>query len=257
LSAEPVVAIRDLWFSYDGTAVLEDVNLTIEARDFVSIVGPNGGGKTTLVKLMLGLLEPGRGTIRVLGGTPAQARPRMGYLPQNVEVDPRFPVSVLDVVLMGRLGRKRQAGSRRRADRAAADRALEEVDLSGLRGRAFSALSGGQRQRTLIARALVAEPELLLMDEPASHLDIAMEEGLYALLKGLNERLTVVVVSHDLGFVSQFVKRVVCVKRRVVVHPTSEITGEMIRGIYGGDVRMVRHDHRCAEAGHEGGAAHG
>ena len=257
MDPQPVVEIRDLTFSYDGSPVLEDVNLAIAARDFVSIVGPNGGGKTTLVKLILGLLVPNRGTVRVFGRSPAQARPRIGYLPQNVNVDPRFPVSVRDVVLMGRLAPGRGVGPFRRADHLAADRALAEVDLTDLRNRPFFTLSGGQRQRALIARALAPEPDLLLMDEPASHLDVAMEEGLYELLRRLNARLTVLVVSHDLGFVSQFVQHVVCVRRRVVVHPTSEVTGEVIREIYGGDVRLVRHDHRCAEAGHQEGSPHG
>jgi len=256
--ASNVVEMQDVAFSYNGTPILEDVNLTIAARDFVSIVGPNGGGKTTLVKLILGLLEPHRGTIRVFGRSPALARPRIGYLPQHVDVDPRFPVNVRDVVLMGRLAPGRLIGPFRRGDREAAETALAEVGLGAMAERAFSDLSGGERQRVLIARALAAEPELILMDEPSSHLDVAMEGEFYALLKRLSERLTVVVVSHDLGFVSQFVQRVVCVKRRVVVHPTSEVTGEVIREIYGGDVRLVRHDHRCAEAGHQGGGcAHG
>jgi len=249
---EPVIAIEGLSFAYNGSLVLEDVNLTVAARDFVSFVGPNGGGKTTLLKLILGLLAPTAGSVRVFGRSPTVARPRIGYMPQHAQVDPRFPASVTDVVLMGRVSKAANIGPYRRADREAVWEALRQVDLYAYRRRPFADLSGGQRQRALIARALAAEPDLLLLDEPTASLDVRMEEELYGLLKTLNERLTIILVSHDLGFVSKFVKSVVCVKRRVVVHPTSEITGEMIQEIYG-DVRMVRHDHRCAEDGHQTG----
>jgi zinc transport system ATP-binding protein len=242
----PVIAIDHLSFSYNGDAVLEDVSLEIAERDFVGFVGPNGGGKTTLLKLMLGLLAPTAGRVRLFGLPPTQARHLMGYMPQHANVDPRFPASVMDVVLMGRVTTGVRLGPYRRADRDAADKALRQVDLFDLRRRPYSELSGGQQQRVLIARALASEPRLLLLDEPTANLDLKMEHDLYDLLKGLNEHLTIVLVSHDLGFVSQFVKRVACVKRRVIVHPTSDITGEIIQEIYGADVRMVRHDHGCA-----------
>jgi zinc transport system ATP-binding protein len=241
----PAIEVRDLSFSYDGDPVLEDVNLTVPAGDFVSIVGPNGGGKTTLLRLLLGLLQPSRGSLRVLGMAPERARSRVGYMPQGLVVDPRFPASAMDVVLMGRLGHGRQLGPYRRADRDIAARALAEVGLSDLRKRAFSALSGGQRQRFLIARALAAEPDLLLMDEPAASLDRLVEHDFYELLKALNERLTIVVVSHDFGFVSHYVKTVVCVKRTVAVHPTGDVPPELVSQFYGLDVRLVRHDVRC------------
>lgn len=247
--ARPVIEVRNLAFAYNGQTVLEDVNLAIAQREFVSIVGPNGGGKTTLLKLLLGFLSPTDGTVRVFGGRPTQARRRIGYMPQRAHVDPTFPASVMDVVLMGRAAKGPSIGPYRRGDREAAERALAEVDLVDVRRRPFSDLSGGQRQRALIARALAAEPEMLLLDEPTSNLDVRMEGELYRLLKRLNERLTILVVSHDLGFVSEFVSTVVCVKRRVIVHPTSEITGEIIREIYGTDVRMVRHDHGCIGEG--------
>ena len=246
---EPVIRIENLSFNYNGSTVLEDVNLTVQERDFVSFVGPNGGGKTTLLKLILGLLTPARGTVRVFGGRPKAARPRIGYMPQHVQFDARFPVNVMDVVLMGRLGRIRPVGPRGKSDVEAGMKALEEVGLADYRLRPFSDLSGGQRQRALIARALAAEPDLLLLDEPTASLDVHMESELYELLECLNHRLTIGIVSHDLGFVSQFVRIVVCVKRHVVVHPTSEITGEIIQEIYGGDVRMVRHDHSCPQGG--------
>ncbi len=239
----PAVETRGLAFFYGPYAVLDDVNLAIPPLDFACIVGPNGGGKTTLLKILLGLLPPKSGQVRVLGQSPHEARRRVGYMPQHARLDPLFPATVLDVALLGRLGKGPTLGGYRRADRQAAMQALAEVGLAELAQRSFSALSGGQQQRTLIARALASQPEILMLDEPTSSLDMNVEQELYDLLTRLNQRLTILLVSHDLGFVSHFVKTVVCVNRRVVVHPTSGITGEMINQLYGADMHMVRHDH--------------
>jgi len=243
MDSKPVIEIDHVSFSYEGLHALEDVNFTVHERDFISIVGPNAGGKTTLMKLILGLLKPSRGTVRVFGQPPAKTRSRIGYMPQHASLDPFFPVSVLDVVLMGRLGNGHTFGLFRRNDREAAMEALREVEMYPFRQRSFSTLSGGQRQRVLIARALTSRPELLLLDEPTSNIDIAVETELYELLKRLNERITILLVTHDLGFVSKYVKSVACVNRKVVVHPTSEIRGEMIYEMYGSQVHMIRHDH--------------
>ncbi len=238
-----VVDITGMTFSYDGVPVLEDVNLTVTERDLACVVGPNGGGKTTLLKLLLGVYQPSRGTVRVLGVPPEQARPLVGYVPQSYGYDSQFPVRVIDVVLMGRIHQSRWIGPYGRADKEAALRALEQVGMAELRHRPLSALSGGPRQRAVIARALVAEPQLLLLDEPTASLDLAAETELYAVLKKLNESMTIVMVSHDLGFVSGFITKVICVKRHVVVHPTGEITGEIIGELYGNEMRIVRHNH--------------
>ena len=251
MPSDPVISFQDVTFSYDGSPVVEDVSFAVDERDFVCVVGPNGGGKTTLLKLMLGVVAPTRGRVAVFGGPPERARARMGYVPQQSQFDLQFPVRVMDVVLTGRLDRSRWLGLYRRADKEAAAKALRDVDLDTLRHRPFAALSGGQRQRVLIARALAAEPDLLLLDEPTANVDIAVEEEVYAVLRELNQRLTIVLVTHDLGFVSTFVSHVICVNRRVSVHPTSEVTGAIISEIYGRDMRLVRHDHRCAEGGHQ------
>jgi zinc transport system ATP-binding protein len=245
------LTFRDLEFGYGGKPVLHNVNITIPEGDFVCAVGPNGSGKTTLLKLALGLLKPGRGGVEVFGKDPDRSRGRIGYVPQHPRLDPLFPVSALDVVLMGRLGRTRAFGAWSAQDRG---RAMEKLDEVGLDGHAldhFAALSGGQKQRVLIARALAGEPDLLLLDEPTAGLDAHIEEGFYRLLEELNERLTIVLVSHDLGFVSGFVRSVICVGQEVVIHPTSEITGQVIAELYGSDMRLVRHDHRCSEDGHQ------
>ena len=237
-----VVSLENVSFSYDVQPVLLDVSLVVEDRDYLCVVGPNGGGKTTLLKLMLGLLKPAGGRVRVFGQAPEGVRSRIGYVPQHTTLDPLFPVTALDVVLMGRLSRGMRLGPFRKADREAAEAALEMVGMVPLQGRPFSALSGGQRQRVLIARGLVSNPELFLLDEPTSNVDAAMETELFEILEQLNRKMSIVLVTHDLGFVSRYVKRVACVNRRLVVHPTSEVTGEMIQEIYGRDVHMVRHD---------------
>jgi zinc transport system ATP-binding protein len=244
------VDIRDLWFSYDQASVLQNVSFSIHAGQKVCMVGPNGGGKTTLVKLILGLLSPTRGQVRVFGRRPAQQRTRIGYAPQHVAFDPRFPVSVTDVVLMGRIGAAGMLGPYRRADRQAAAGALQNVGLADLAKRPFSDLSGGQRQRVLIARAIVSAPDLLILDEPTANLDIGVEANFHELLDQLSEALTLVMVSHDVGFVSQLVDKVVCVHGSVAVHPTAELTGELMNDLYGHDVMLVRHDHNCQDHSH-------
>ncbi|NLX03576.1 MAG: metal ABC transporter ATP-binding protein [Phycisphaerae bacterium] len=237
------VTLENVWFSYDGTPVLEDVNLSIGRCEYVSMVGPNGGGKTTLLKIIAGLLRPDRGRVRVYGEPPQHVQWKIGYVPQHQHYDVHFPVRVLEVVLMGRLRRSTWIGRYSRADRESALRALEEVELADLRSRPFSALSGGQRQRVLIARALAADPQILLLDEPMANVDVVVERELNELLQDLSGHMTVVLVTHDLGFVSHYVKNVICVNRRVSVHPTSDFTGELVDRVYGGHYHAVRHDH--------------
>lgn len=242
-NSSPILEIKDLTFFYGSHLVLEKANLSLSDRDFVSLIGPNGGGKTTLLKLILGLLVPQSGSIRVFGKDPREARYDIGYMPQTVKFDPQFPVTVLDVALMGRLGKERLVGPYRSSDRTAALKALREVGLAEVVERPFSSLSGGQQQRVLIARALACEPKLLLLDEPTSSLDIHVEEEFYKLLEELNQRLTIVLVSHDVGFVSHFVKTIVCVNQKVTSHPSSQITSEIISQTYGATMRMLHHHH--------------
>lgn len=242
MSDKSIILIEKLSFSYNAAPVLEDVNLSANDKDFIWIVGPNGGGKTTLLKLMLGLLSPKTGIIRVFDKSPAEVRPRMGYMPQVANLDPKFPVNVLDIALMGRLGNGTRFGPFRGRDREAAEKALKETGLYDLRHRPFSALSGGEQRRLLIARALACEPEILLLDEPTANLDLVVEKGLFKMLKNLNERLTIILVSHEPAFVSEFAKRVICVNRKVSEHPTCEIDGVFMGDLYDGERRMVRHD---------------
>ena len=244
MTGAPAIAVRDVTFGYGPVDVLRDVSFTIGERQFVSVIGPNGGGKSTLLRLLLGLLEPRRGTIRVLGMPPVRARRHVGYMPQHVNLDPLFPVSAGEVVLMGRLGLRPPLGPYRREDREAAAAALAMVRAADLADRPLADLSGGQRQRVLIARALASGPRLLLLDEPTASLDPGVQDDLYELLRELAGRMTIVMVSHDVSVVSEYVDRVLCVSRSVVEHCTTELRGELSRLFHGGEhLRLVRHDH--------------
>ena len=245
-----VIDFHNVNFAYSRDWVLENVSLSIPAGDFVAMVGPNGGGKTTMLKLMLGLLRPNHGTVTLLGRSPEHSRVAVGYTPQHLQVDMQFPISVLDVVLMGRMKRGGYWWYSK-ADRFAARDALETMRLADKTNTPFRSLSGGQRQRVLIARAICGNPEILLLDEPTNNIDPSAEAIMYDILHELNKRLTIIIVSHDVGVVSKIVKSVVCVNREVVVHPTSEITGAVISELYGSEVRLIRHDHRCTDHGHD------
>lgn len=250
---QPVICFDGVSFAYGRSLVVEDADFDIYKGESVCVVGPNGGGKSTLLKLMLGLLAPDKGQVKLLGGAPARTRSRVGYVPQHIEFDPLFPVSALEVVLMGRL-KSGSRGFRRQADKA---RALEALELMGLAAQAqasFSSLSGGQRQAVLIARALAGDPELLLLDEPTAHVDVAAEERLMESIKSLREDLTVITVSHDLAFVSRSVPKVVCVNRCVHVHPTAELTRDRLNELYGFELRTVQHDHEHLDS--HGGHSH-
>jgi len=241
---DQVISLRNVDFAYDAEPVLADVTCHVHAGDFVSIIGPNGGGKSTLMRLMLGLAVPRRGEVRLLGGSPRSTRLRVGYMPQHMQIDPQFPMTVGDVVLMGRLAGALPAGPYAGSDREAATAALDACEALALRDRPFASLSGGQRQRVLIARALACTPEILMLDEPTASLDPGVQDELYALLKRLNETLTVVLVSHDVSVVSQHVNRVFCVNVHVSEHCVTEIPDEMARLFYGpAGLRLVRHDH--------------
>lgn len=246
---DPIITFDNVSFAFDRIEVLSDVSFTAQPHESICVVGPNGGGKSTLIKLMLGLLEPSRGSITILGTTPDKARRKIGYMPQYLHHDQRFPVSVVDVARMGRLS-GHLLGFYSKQDKQITMTALEEMGVADLAKRPFGALSGGQRQRVLIARALACKPELLLLDEPTANVDPAVENQFLEILHDLAAKTTVITVTHDLGFVSHLVDRVICVNRYAKIHPTSEITGEIIQDMYGGDLKMVRHDHCCSDQGH-------
>jgi len=240
---EPIVEMRDLWLSLKGRPILEAVDLTLEEGDYLGLIGPNGSGKTTLLRVILGLLSPDRGTVRVFGQEPAQARGRIGYVPQYTRFDADFPMSVLDVVLMGRLAGRGLFRRQSDGDRDVALSSLEKVEMTDLAGRQIGKLSGGQLQRVMIARALAVEPRLLLLDEPTASLDTRVGVSVYELLKALSREVTLVLVSHDIGVISRYVRTVACLNRRLYYHRSKEITPEMFEAAYGCPVDLVAHGH--------------
>jgi zinc transport system ATP-binding protein len=236
----PIVQIDDLYFYYNGQEVLTDINLTVNKGDFVSIIGPNGGGKTTLLKLILGLLTPSRGTVKIKGKAPAKNGTVIGYVPQVINHNLNFPASALDVVLMGKYDPGRRFRFRnKKKDRQEALEALAQLGMADQAGRKITDLSGGQRQRVLIARALVTRPELLVLDEPTASLDTKGQTDFFSLLKELNRHLTILVVSHDLLIVSSYAKSIACVNKRLHSHETVGSTGELMEAYYSCSVEEV------------------
>jgi zinc transport system ATP-binding protein len=226
--------------------VLEGINLRIKEGDFLAIIGPNGGGKTVLLKVILGLLTPDRGQVRVFGKPPHKARGQIAYVPQYPRFDATFPIRVLDVVLMARL-HGRMLGNRFTAeDCRRAREALAEMGMADAADKQIGRLSGGQLQRVLIARALALDAKFLILDEPTASLDPQIAGNLYERLKSSSQDIAVIVVSHDIGVISHHVKTVACMNRRLHYHASKEITEEMIEATYGCPVDFMvhRHTHR-------------
>ncbi len=229
---DAIIEIIDLWFSFNSLPVLKEVNLTVHRGDFIALLGPNGGGKTTLLKLMLGLLRPDRGSIKVFNEPAGKSTHRIGYMPQHLHFNQSFPISVLDVVLMGKLRPGKGWSRYSHKDKLAAQKAMEQMEMWEFRNRRVGELSGGQQQRVFIARALVDEPEVLFLDEPTASVDTKHQTDLFDILKELNKTVTIIVVSHDVGIVSSHVKSVACVNQQVFHHDDSEITQEMVEMAY-------------------------
>lgn len=237
---EPVISIKDLFFSYNHMPVLEDVTFNVAEKEFLAVIGPNGGGKSTLVKLILGLLKPDAGRVMIFGSSPEKVSRRMGYLPQDVAINRAFPISVMDVVLMGRL-RHRGINRITRRDREEACHALKIMGMHGYKDRRINNLSGGQRERVFIARALTTDPDILILDEPTASVDTVGKTELYSILRDLNRTKTIIIVSHDLMVMSSYVTAVACVNRRVYYHDQGEITQDMIDMGYPCPVELIAH----------------
>ena len=237
----PAIEMEDVWFSYNRVPVVEGISFTLKQGDFLGILGPNGGGKTTLLKLMLGLLKPDRGEIRILGKPPKEARKMVGYLPQETDFHITFPITVFELALMGRLPHAKVGRPYTKQDHQKAEHALREVGMWEYRYAKVGELSGGQRQRVFIARALASEPKILMLDEPTSSIDPQFEVDLYELFKELNKKITLVVITHDIGVISRYVKSVACINRTLIFHEEGKITQEMIEATYQCPVDLVAH----------------
>jgi len=236
------ISLRNISFSYEKEKVLENVSFDVEDKDFFAIVGPNGGGKTTILKLILGLIHPDDGEVLISGKKVAgSGRDKVGYVPQFSHHDLNFPISVEDVVFQGLMNSNSFFPTPSANDKKVVAEALEKVGLTDRKNMRFGELSGGLKQRTLVARAIVSQPEILLLDEPVASVDSSVERDIYEMLKELNEKMTIIMVSHDLGFVSHFVNKVGCVNKTMVCHETNEITSESIDSLYNRKSLMINH----------------
>jgi zinc transport system ATP-binding protein len=240
---DTIINIDDVSFSYSNIPVVRNVNLAVGEGDFLGVIGPNAGGKSTLLKLILGLLQPDAGEITVFGKRPEKGRSRIGYVPQHPAFSRDFPINVRDAVLLGRLGETRWYGGYTQEDKEIAINALKAVEIDNIRNQTIDSLSGGQLQRVLIARALASRPDILILDEPTANIAVRAEEDIFGLLKQYNDHMTIIVVSHDIGFISGYVDRVACLNQTMLCHTTSEISGKTIEELYGAPVRMIQHAH--------------
>lgn len=236
MNRNEIVKLEHLSVAYDGREALRDVNISFYENDFVGIIGPNGGGKSTLIKSILGLV-PHEGNI-TFGGS-VTGRHRIGYMPQQNLFDKSFPISVSELILSGLQSEK---GLKRytREDKSKVKAILEQLSITHLSNKQIGELSGGELQRALLGRAIISEPALLILDEPANFVDNQFEGELYALLERLSERMAIIIVSHDVGTITSLVRSVVCVNRTVHRHPTAELTPELLEN-YHCPIQVISH----------------
>ncbi|MGK5595704.1 MAG: metal ABC transporter ATP-binding protein [Parachlamydiaceae bacterium] len=221
-----------VYFSYQDLCALSNITFAISIGEFVSIIGPNGGGKTTLLKLMMGFLKPSSGRVTILNQPPEKALQTIAYVPQNLRYDREFPISVKELVLSGRLSHLSWYGQFRPSDYLAVKQSLEQVGIAHLQESAFGALSGGQQQRALIARALASQPEILLLDEPTANVDAEAQAEIYALLYRLKRTMTILIVTHDLKMAIEQVDRVLCVEKQLISYSPQEVCEHYAMGLY-------------------------
>lgn len=242
MKTKEVITFKDVSFSYDAAnEVFKDVSFSLYEGDYVAIVGPNGGGKSTLLKLMLGLLKPNSGSISIMGKNPSSCGDIVGYVPQFLDFDKDFPIRVIDIVLMGRMN-KNLFGFYSKEDKRQAGLAMEKAEVADLSQALFSSLSGGQRQRVLIARALASDSKILLLDEATSNVDPNSTTHFHSLLESLKGDKTIITVSHNPKIVCSLVDKALCVNRRVKIHPACDLKDQTMLDFYSGDAKIVNHD---------------
>jgi len=230
--------IRSLSASYGANVVLQDINIKVNEQDFIGVIGPNGGGKTTLLKVILGLIKPVKGSM--IFNKDLLNEKSIGYLPQISTGDSNYPVSVNDIILSGLMIRKGIISRMTTADRKKADSVTEELGLKGLSEATLNELSGGQIQRVFLARAIIGDPRLLLLDEPGNFVDTTFENDFYEKLKDLNRRMAILMVSHDVGTISAHIKSFACVNRGLHYHASPEISNEDLLA-YGCPIQLITH----------------
>lgn len=234
---EPLIQIKNLTVAYDKVPVLQNVNIDIEERDFIGVIGPNGGGKTTLLKAILGLVKPVEGTISFRKDVQGRKKP-IGYLPQVKHIDRKFPITVFDVVLSGSIMENRR--KERAEAKAKVDQLLIEMGVANIRNKAIGELSGGQMQRVFLCRALISNPKVLILDEPDTFVDNRFEGELYQKLRALNKEIAIILVSHDVGTISSYVKTIACVNNDLHYHPSNIISQEQLHA-YNCPIQVISH----------------
>ncbi|MGB9980560.1 metal ABC transporter ATP-binding protein [Methanobacterium sp.] len=237
--ASKVVEISNVSKKFNRLSVLHNINLSINEKDLMAIIGPNGGGKSTLLKIIMGILTPDTGEVKVFGRNPKKSRNLMGYLPQHVAFDPDFPINVFDTVLSGRYHGLFKGYTK--SDDEAVEKALKDVEIYKLRDRQISEISGGQMQRVFIARSIVREPKLLLMDEPMASIDPEMQNSFYELLSRLKEKMTIILISHDVGAVSAHVDKIACLNQELFYHGPVEGSAEGLEEVYKCPLELISH----------------
>lgn len=230
-----LIVIKNLEAGYHGNSVLHNVNLSIIEHDFIGIIGPNGGGKTSLLKVLMGLLKPLKGSIDY-----AIDRSEIGYLPQGTQLDDRFPITVREVVASGLKNSLKWGYRINQKGKDQLESSLKKTGLEFLQNRPIGELSGGELQRTLLARAIVSSPRLLVLDEPDTHVDNRFEMELYQLLRDLNRTMTILLVSHDIGTISPYIKSIACVNQDLHYHASNEINEEQLK-VYNCPIEIISH----------------
>lgn len=238
---EKRIEITHVTAAYDNKVVLRDISLTVWEKDFLGIIGPNGGGKTTLLKVMLGLLAPASGSIRFYEGEKVVSKIRIGYLPQLNQIDRKFPISVREVIASGLASEKPFLHAFNAVQQQQIERTIERMELGNLTERPIGELSGGQLQRVLLGRSVVSRPQVLILDEPNSYVDKRFESHLYKLLEEINQESAIVLVSHDIGTVLQMVKNIACVNETLHYHPGTDVSAEWLGEKYACPIELVGH----------------
>lgn len=241
MQCKTIISLRNVGVNYDNQVALEGVNLDIFEDDFLGVIGPNGGGKTSLVKAILGAV-PHSGVIEIDESLRRGNHFKIGYMPQVSQFDMRFPISIEEVVLSGLQTEKGFFGRYRREDRRKATQLLDQMGIAHLAKRPIGEVSGGQMQRALLCRAIIAEPRLLILDEPTNFVDNRFEKEFYAMVQSLSERMAVMIISHDLGTITSVVKAIVCVNGHVHRHDSNILTEEQLRN-YDCPIQIVSHGH--------------
>lgn len=247
----PIVELKDITAGYGDEVILKKVNLSIKNDDFIGVIGPNGGGKTTLVKVILGLLKPLSGQVVVHHKENGKGNNAIGYLPQINRTDQKFPITVLDVVLSGLAGSRNIFKRFSKQEVSNARELLSQMGIANLEKKNIGELSGGQMQRVFLCRAIISNPELLILDEPNTFVDNKFESDLYKTLKTLNEKMAIMIVSHDVGTITYYVKTIACVNRELHYHESNKISEQQLAAyncpiqiIAHGDVpHTILHDH--------------